>query len=131
MSPRILVIEDNPTNLDLMTYVLSAFGHDVSRETDARAGLERARAGHYDIVLTDILMPHMDGYELARRFRAEPALAGTPLVAVTALAMTGDREKILGSGFDGYISKPIDPQNFAAQVEEFLPNRKHGQSSHH
>ena len=119
MKARILVIEDNPANLDLMTYLLRALGYDVSSATDGLAGLELMQSGEFDLVLTDILMPVMDGFSFARRFRAESKLS-IPLVAVTALAMHGDKEKILASGFDGYISKPIDPQRFAGQIEVFL-----------
>lgn len=117
---RILLIEDNATNLDLMTYLLRAFGHDVASAADGAEGLEKALLEPYDLVLTDILMPRMDGYEFARRFRDEASGAHTPLVAVTALAMTGDREKILANGFDGYIAKPLDPKRFGAQIAAFL-----------
>lgn len=123
MSARILVIEDNAANLDLITYLLRAFGYDVSCETDGKSGLENALGGGYDLVLSDILMPDMDGFEFARRFKADTRMARTPLIAVTALAMTGDREKILRAGFDGYISKPIDPQKFAGQISSFLVGR--------
>lgn len=120
MTARILVIDDNDANLDLITYLLRALGYLVEAETDGKSGLENALRGGYDLVLSDILMPNMDGFEFARRFRAESSLSQTRLVAVTALAMTGDREKILRAGFDGYISKPIDPRNLAAQVAAFL-----------
>jgi two-component system cell cycle response regulator len=129
MSARILLIEDNPTNLDLMTYLLRAFGHEVTCETDGEAGLSRAETGSYDLVLTDILMPHMDGFEFARRFKASPLHANVPLVAITALAMTGDRERIIASGFDGYIAKPIDPHKFQEQIESFLQKARHGDGS--
>jgi len=117
---RILVVEDNPTNLDLITYLLRALGYDVSCETDGEAGLASALSGDFDLILTDILMPHMDGLEFARRFKADARSAGTPLVAVTALAMSGDRERILSGGFDGYIAKPIDPLKFAEQIAVIL-----------
>ncbi|HEY9179736.1 MAG TPA: response regulator [Candidatus Baltobacteraceae bacterium] len=123
MSARILVIEDNAANRDLISYLLQSFGYDVQCETNGADGLNRALAGRFDLVLSDILMPDMDGYEFARRFKAEAAFAPTPLIAVTALAMTGDREVILQSGFDGYISKPIEPQKFAAQISAFLDKR--------
>lgn len=128
MSARILLIEDNATNLDLMTYLLRAFGYDVTTATDGVAGLEKALSEPYDLVLTDILMPQMDGYEFARRFRQDARLSETPLVAITALAMTGDREKILAHGFDGYIAKPIDPKHFRAQIAAFL--EKSGRGAH-
>lgn len=123
MSACILVIEDNAANRDLITYLLRAFGYDVHCEADGSSGLQRALSKNYDLVLSDILMPDMDGYEFARRFKGEPSVAKTPLVAVTALAMEGDRDKILRSGFDGYISKPIDPQKFAGQISSFLSSR--------
>lgn len=120
MSARILVIEDNDANRDLMSYLLRAFGYEVQCETNGAAGLQSALAGDFDLVLSDILMPDMDGYDFARRFKAGPTVAKIPLVAVTALAMAGDRERILRSGFDGYISKPIEPKAFAAQISGFL-----------
>ncbi len=123
MPASILVIDDNRTNLDLMVYLLRAFGHTPSGANDGIAGLEAARADHYDLVLADILMPGIDGYELARRFKADPKLADRKIVAVTALAMVGDRERALAAGFDGYIAKPIDPQTFVTQVDEYLPAR--------
>lgn len=129
MIARILVIEDNPTNLDLITYLLRAFGYEVFCETDGLSGLENARTTKYDLILADVLMPGLDGYEFARRFKSDSAAASTPLIAVTALAMSGDREKIIAAGFDGYIAKPIDPQKFQEQVESFLAAGKHGKSS--
>ena len=131
MTGRILVIEDNVANLELITYLLRAFGYEVSTATDGSSGLERARADTYDLVLTDILMPQLDGFKLAQQFKCDSRLASTPLVAITALAMTGDREKILAAGFDGYISKPIDPQIFASQIEAFVRRKKRGESSDH
>ena len=120
MSARILLIEDNATNLDLMNYLLHALGYDVECAIDGHSGLEAAQKGNYDLILTDMLMPDLDGYELARRVKADQRLKAIPLVAVTALAMAGDRDKILAAGFDGYISKPIDPQKFSAQIQPFL-----------
>lgn len=120
MNARILVIEDNAANRDLISYLLRAFGYDVQCEMNGAAGLQGALTGSFDLVLSDILMPDMDGYEFARRFKADAYLARTPLVAVTALAMAGDKEKILAAGFDGYIPKPIDPQKFVAQIAGFL-----------
>ncbi|HEV3153850.1 MAG TPA: response regulator [Candidatus Baltobacteraceae bacterium] len=126
MSTRVLVIEDNPTNLDLMTYLLRALGYEVATAPDGVSGLELARAEKYDVVLADILMPRMDGYEFARHFKTDPALQSTPLIAVTALAMAGDRERIVAAGFDDYISKPIDPQNLGPQIESVLSKAARG-----
>ena len=131
MSTRILVIEDNPTNMDLMTYLLRALGYEVECAQDGMAGLQLAKREHFDLILTDILMPELDGFEFARRFKSEAAFSKTPIVAVTALAMTGDRERIMTAGFDGYVSKPIDPRKFVGQIEAFLGKSGNGQSARH
>jgi two-component system, cell cycle response regulator len=117
---RILVVDDNRANLDLMLYLLRAFGHDPEGASDGIAGFEAARSGEFALVLADILMPGIDGYEFARRFKADPLLSSTPLVAVTALAMPGDRERVTEAGFNGCIAKPIEPQTFVATVEAYL-----------
>ncbi len=128
MPARILVIDDNRTNLDLMTYLLNAFGHEATGITDPTVALEQARAGTFDAIISDILMPEIDGFSLARTFKADPQLQSKPLIAVTALAMAGDRERVLAAGFSGYISKPIDPQTFVSQVDSFLPEALRGQN---
>lgn len=120
MGRRILVVDDNQANLDLMLYLLRAFGHQVEGRSDGIAGYAAAKSGEFALVLTDILMPGIDGYELARRLKSDARLAATPLIAVTALAMAGDRERIAAAGFDGYIAKPIEPQTFVAQIEGYL-----------
>jgi two-component system cell cycle response regulator len=119
---RILMIEDNPENLALMRYLLRAFGHDTVEAQDGEEGLVLA-AGEsaLDLILCDVHLPRLDGYEVARRLKAEPGLAEIPRVAVTALAMVGDKDKVLAAGFDGYIAKPIAPREFVGQVEGFLP----------
>lgn len=123
MRERILVVDDNATNLDLVLYLLRAFGYRAEGVGDGIAGLTAARSGSFALVLTDVLMPGIDGYELARRLKANEGLASIPLVAVTALAMPEDHERIMRAGFDGYISKPIDPQTFVSQVESYLSRR--------
>lgn len=115
-----MVIEDNPTNLQLVVYLLQAFGHEVSAAKEGAEGIEMARRQRPDLILLDIHMPKMDGYEVACRLRDDPQCQHIPIVAVTALAMVGDREKLLTSGFDGYISKPIEPETFADKVQGFL-----------
>lgn len=129
MSLRVLVIEDNAMNLALMTYVLQAFGHEVLSAGDGVEGLESLRVDRPDLVLCDIQMPVMDGYAFARAVRADPTTAAAPLVAVTASAMPGDRERMLAAGFDGYLSKPIEPATLMRDLDPFIrrPSEASGQ----
>ena len=123
------MIEDIPTNLQLVVYLLGSFGHKVGGVRDGAEGIEMARRDRPDLILLDIHMPKMDGYEVASRLRNDPECRNIPIVAVTALAMVGDRERLLTSGFDGYISKPIEPETFSARVQEFLQLAKQVQAS--
>ena len=118
---RILVIEDTPDNLELMIYLLGAFGHTLLSAGDGATGLLIAQRDQPDLIVCDIQMPVMDGYAVALALKADPTLRSIPLVAVTALAMVGDRGQILGAGFDGYIAKPIVAETFVTQIESFLP----------
>ena len=118
---RILVVEDNRENLDLMVFLLKAFGHEPISATSGAMAIEIAAHERVDVVLLDIQMPEMDGFETARVLRANKALDDVPLVAVTALAMPGDRELILDAGFSGYIAKPIDAGRLPGQLAMFLP----------
>jgi CheY-like chemotaxis protein len=120
MGSRILVIEDNPTNLELMTYLLNAFGHVTITARDGEEGVDVALHEHPDLILCDLALPKMDGFAVVRRLRAEPSLNGVPVIAVTASAMVGDREKVISTGFDGYMSKPITPETFVTEVEGYL-----------
>jgi two-component system cell cycle response regulator len=119
MPLKILIIEDNPANLELMTYLLRSFGHSVVSAREGAEGLELARRELVDIIICDVHLPNVDGYEVAQRLKQHPVLCRIPLVAVTAMAMVGDRDKVLAAGFDGYIDKPINPQLFVSQVEAF------------
>jgi len=120
MAARILVVEDNPANLELMSYLLRAYGYTVSSADNGEDGLEAAARDRPDLILCDVQLPRVDGFEVARRLKADAALKTIPLLAVTALAMVGDREKLLATGFDGYLGKPIDPEAFVFQIERFL-----------
>jgi two-component system, cell cycle response regulator len=117
---RILVIEDNPDSLKLIAYLLKAFGHTTLTAPDGEAGLAAAEREVPDLIICDIQLPGLDGHEVARRLKSHPTLRGVPLVAVTAYAMRGDRDRMLASGFDGYIPKPIDPRKFVGEVQTFL-----------
>lgn len=118
--PCVLVVEDNPASAALMAYLLESFGYRTLTAADGEAGVELARSQRPALVLCDIQLPGIDGFEVARRLRAMDALRGVPLVALTAMAMIGDEERILGGGFDGYLSKPIDPQGLVALVRRHL-----------
>lgn len=120
MPKRILVIEDNPFNLELMTDLLEAFGFTVLSARDGAQGIDLVRQEKLDLIICDVQMPGMDGYEVANYLKRDPMLRRIPLVAVTALAMVGDREKVISAGFDGYIDKPIAPETFKKQVEAFM-----------
>lgn len=103
-----------------MSYLLAAFGHEALEAHEGAEGIEKARREKPDLILLDIHMPRMDGYEVARLMGEDSECKQIPIVAVTALAMVGDRERILASGFSGYIAKPLDPESFSAQVQGFL-----------
>lgn len=125
MPARILIIEDNPTNMELMLYLLNAFGYEVITASDGREGIESALADPPpDLIICDVEMPHLNGYQVAEQLRTKLDLKKIPLVAVTAYAMVGDREKVLAAGFSGYISKPISPDTFMQQIESFLHPEK-------
>jgi CheY-like chemotaxis protein len=112
---KVLVAEDNPVNRELLRELLEIQGYTVSEACDGHEALKMIEETQPDVLLLDIGMPLLDGYAVARKIRGDPGLAQLPILAITAYAMQGDREKILNSGFDGYVSKPI---NAVALVEE-------------
>jgi CheY-like chemotaxis protein len=120
MTRRVLIIEDDEDASFLMSYLFRSAGHDVSCAHDGRAGLEMAERERPDVILLDVRMTPMDGLEVARLLQAHGDLSDVPRIAVTAYAMAGRREQILAGGFTGYISKPIEPTRFVAQVERIL-----------
>jgi CheY-like chemotaxis protein len=120
---RILVIEDNAANLDLMVYLLQAFGYSTYAARNGQEGLEMAASGRPDLIVCDVHMPKLDGYEVVQQLKKDPALHDIPVIAVTALAMVGDRDRVLQAGFDGYVSKPIDPERFVKQISPYLEPR--------
>jgi two-component system cell cycle response regulator len=124
MSARILIVEDNPVSLELMRYLVQAVGHQAVCAGNGEAALTSARETPPDLVLCDINLPGMDGHAVAAAMRADAALQAVPLVAVTASAMAEEREHMLASGFDGFLSKPIEPANFLAVVHGFLASRQ-------
>ncbi|SHN15143.1 response regulator [Rhizobacter sp. OV335] len=121
MSARILIVEDNAANRELMDYLLRAFGFETMKAADGAIGLEIARRERPDLILCDIQMPVLDGYAFAHDAKTDPSLREIPLVAVTAFAMVGDRDRVLSHGFDGYIAKPLEPLAFIQAVNAALP----------
>jgi len=117
---RVLYIEDNEQNLYLVTFLLEKSGFEVIPALEPRKGIETAIRIKPDLILLDIQLPVMDGYEVARRLRAAPALVKTPIVALTSYAMPGDREKSMAAGCTGYIEKPINPDTFVSAVGGYL-----------
>ena len=119
---RILIAEDNLQSQELMLYLLRAFGHTPEAASDGQELLDLlARDAEVDLLLLDVQMPVLDGYEVLARVKQHPDWCRLPTIAITALAMMGDREQALRAGFDGYISKPIDPEAFVGLVDSFLP----------
>jgi two-component system cell cycle response regulator DivK len=119
-SVNILYIEDNPGNRMLVRRILEAEGYTVSEATDGPSGLKTAAQVQPDLILLDINLPEMDGYDLARRMRGMSNLKRVPILAVTANVMQGDRERTLEAGCDGFIPKPIDVDKLPEQVKVAL-----------
>jgi two-component system cell cycle response regulator DivK len=116
---RILIIEDNPANMKLASFLLHKAGHTALCAVDAETGLTLARADQPDLILMDIQLPDMDGVAALGRLRESAATTSIPVVALTAFAMAGDRERLLASGFDGYLAKPIDIHHFSDRVRQY------------
>jgi len=127
LSARILIIEDNPANMELMAYLLKARGHALHYASNGESGLAAAAEYLPELIICDVHLPRLDGYGVIEALKQHPVLRSTPAIAVTAFAMAGDREKLLAAGFDGYISKPIEPENFATEIEGFLQRKDEGQ----
>lgn len=117
---RILVADDNPASRELIREVLESGSYDVIEASDGLEAVRKARNGAPDLVLLDIQMPHLDGYAVLRELREDPACAELPVVALTAFAMQGDREKALDAGFDGYITKPVEIAALRRELHRFL-----------
>lgn len=120
MSKTILYVEDNPANRMLVQQVLEGVGYRVIEAVDGLSGIKMAQEIHPDLILMDINIPGMDGYEAATRIKSLPELGHIPIIALTAKVMSGDRERALTAGCDGYIAKPIDIDLFPRQIAEFL-----------
>jgi two-component system cell cycle response regulator DivK len=117
---KVLLIEDNAQNRYLVTFLLEAHGYEVVPAPDGALGIDLAGRTLPQLILLDIQLPTMDGYAVARALRKNPDLSTTPIVAVTSYAMSGDREKAIAAGCNGYIEKPINPETFVSEIERYL-----------
>ncbi len=124
MKSKILLVEDNAQNRYLATFLLEQAGFTLLHASNGLEALETARKEPPDLVLMDIQMPEMDGYEAARRMLEIEGCANVPIVAVTSYAMAGDRARAMNMGFAGYIEKPIDTAIFVQTVRQFLPTKE-------
>lgn len=123
MSKIALLIEDNEQNRYLTTFLLERHGYQVVPAPDGKRGIELASKSIPDIILLDIQLPTMDGYAVAQALRQSRQLDRVPIIAVTSYAMVGDKEKALAAGCNGYIEKPINPDTFVSEIEQFLPRQ--------
>ena len=122
MTKRILVIEDTEDNRQIVRDLLESAGYELIEALDGLEGVAAAEREHPDLILMDIQLPGIDGYEALRLIRDDPRVGDVPVVAVTAFAMREDRERAAREGFDGYLGKPISVRALMAQVSEFLSN---------
>lgn len=117
---KVLIVEDNPTNMTLAVFLLQSAHYEVLSATDAEAGLTLAREEKPDLILMDIQLPGMDGLQATGLLREDPATRSIPVIALTALAMKGDEERIRAAGCAGYIAKPLDYKRFLSAVSAQL-----------
>jgi two-component system, cell cycle response regulator DivK len=121
--PRILVVEDNEENRDALSRRLPRRGFEVLFAADGKAGVEMAKTEKPDLVLMDMNMPELDGWEATRQIKADPAAQNIPVIALTAHAMTGDRERALEAGCTDYHTKPVEFPKLLAQIEAILQTK--------
>lgn len=118
--PKILLVEDNEMNRDMLSRRLERRGYEIAIAVDGRQGVEMATAGSYDLVLMDMSLPEVDGWEATRQIRAAAATKTLPVIALTAHAMAGDREKAIEAGADDYDTKPVDLTRLLEKIETLL-----------
>lgn len=116
----ILIVDDNPANMKLVRVLLNSEGYDVHTAVDAQEAMAELSHSRPDLILMDIQLPGMDGLELTRRLKSDPATRDIKIVGLTAYAMRGDQERILAAGCDGYIPKPIDTRTLPTSIKGYL-----------
>jgi len=129
MAPRVLVVEDNPVNLELVAALLESEGCGVIPAETADASLRLAATERPDLIVMDIQLPGISGYEATRRLKADPATAGIPVVALTAHAMRGEETRAREAGFDAFLTKPIDTLAFREMLRRFLGDVRGNQAN--
>jgi CheY-like chemotaxis protein len=117
---KVLIIEDNEKNRYLISFLLKGAGYEVVEAVTGEEGVEMAERIRPDLVLMDIQLPGIDGYEATRRIRASPAAGKIPIIALTSYAMTGDRERALAAGCTGYVEKPLNPDTIMDEIQKYL-----------
>ncbi len=122
--PRILLVEDNEMNRDMLSRRLQRKGYEVTMAVDGRQGIAMARAGGYDLILMDMSLPEIDGWEATRQLRAVPETKTVPIIGLTAHAMAGDREKALEAGCNDYDTKPVELPRLLGKIEALLGGSK-------
>ena len=120
MTQKILIVEDNPRNMRLIEMLLKARGYALLNATDGEQAMNMAIRERPDLIIMDIQLPTVDGIEVTRRLRQTPALSRTPIIALTAYAMKGDRERFISAGCDAYLSKPINTRELPKLICELL-----------
>jgi two-component system cell cycle response regulator DivK len=118
---RILIVEDTPDNRQIMRDLLTSAGYELIEATDGEAGVAAAFEHRPDLILMDIQLPVLDGYEATRRIKANPATCAIPIIAVTSYALSGDETRARAAGCDRYVAKPFSPRQLLATVRETLP----------
>jgi CheY-like chemotaxis protein len=121
---KILLVEDNEMNRDMLSRRLARKGYDVLTAVNGEEGLAGAQSGSPDLILMDMSLPVIDGWEATRRIKADPQIASIPVIALTAHAMTGDRERALAAGCDDYDTKPIEFKRLLEKIEALLPKQQ-------
>jgi two-component system, cell cycle response regulator DivK len=118
--PKILVVEDNELNRDMLTRRLARKGYDIIPAVDGREGIDLAHSARPDVILMDMSLPGVDGWEATRQIKADPATRDIPVIALTAHAMSGDRERALDAGCDDYDTKPVEFPSLLAKIDAVL-----------
>jgi len=124
MKEKILIVEDNPLHTKLIEMTLKSKNYTLLKATDGEKALDMAIRERPDLIIMDLNLPGMTGFEVARKLRENPAFSHTPIIAITAYAMKRDREMVIESGCDAYLSKPIDTRELPGVIAELLSGRK-------